>query len=192
MSKFFAFLGRMKLINRWGLMRNGSIENVLEHTAMTSFIAHGLAEIENNVFGGSVDRERVVLYALYHESAEVITGDLPTPVKYFNSDMVAAYKAIEKNAEDKLIKTLPKELTRSFSALIQPDKNSAEYALVKYADKLAALIKCIEELSNNNAEFASAAKTIEKALENAPLSVKYFMDTFIPAFKLSLDELSEG
>ena len=146
MSSFFAFLSRMKLIRRWGLMRNTVSENILEHSAEVAMIAHALAVIDRKMYGGTADPDRVGVLALYHESAEVITGDLPTPVKYYNREISAAYKDIERAAEARIVAALPDELKDDFAPLVSPDKSSSEYRLVKYADKLAAYIKCVEEL----------------------------------------------
>lgn len=190
MSSFFAFLSRMKLIRRWGLMRNIVSENILEHSAEVAMIAHALAVIDRKMYGGTADPDRVGVLALYHESAEVITGDLPTPVKYFNREISAAYKDIERAAEARIVAALPDELKDDFAPLVSPDKSSSEYRLVKYADKLAAYIKCVEELRAGNAEFKSAHESIGRELESAGSpAVRYFMDTFIGAYYLTLDEL---
>ena len=189
-SKFFAFLDRMKLIDRWALMRNTTIEDVAQHTAQVSMIAHALCVIENTMFGGKLDAEKAAVLALYHESAEVVTGDLPTPVKYYDADINRAYKNIESRAEKKLLDTLPEQLKDAFSGFVQPDKNSAEYKIVKRADKMSALIKCVEELAVGNNEFKNAHEATLKGLKDAPeKSVKYFLDVFIPAYSMSLDYL---
>ncbi|MCH5162913.1 MAG: 5'-deoxynucleotidase [Clostridiales bacterium] len=189
-SKFFAFLDRMKLIDRWALMRNTTKEDVAQHTTQVAMIAHALCVIENTLFGGKLDGEKAAVLALYHESAEVVTGDLPTPVKYYDADINRAYKNIESRAEKKLLATLPDELKDAFSACVQPDKSSAEYKIVKRADKLSALIKCVEELAVGNSEFKNAYDATVKGLEDAPeKSVKYFIETFIPAYSMSLDYL---
>ncbi len=189
-SKFFAFLDRMKLIDRWALMRNTSTEDVAQHTMQVAMIAHALCIIENDLFGGEYDADKAAVFALYHESAEVVTGDLPTPVKYYDSDINRAYKNIERRAEQKLIDTLPEELKKSFSAYVKPDKLCAEYVLVKRADKMSALIKCVEELAVGNKEFEKAYESTLKSLSDVPeRSVKYFLDTFIPAYSMSLDYL---
>ncbi len=189
-SKFFAFLDRMKLIDRWSLMRNTTIEDVAQHTMQTAMIAHALCIIENVMFGGDYDAEKAAVLALYHESAEVVTGDLPTPVKYYDADINRAYKNIEHRAEDKLIETLPDELKSAFSSFVRPDKSTKESRIVKCADKMSALIKCVEELAVNNVEFQNAYDATKRDLDAAPeKSVKYFMDTFIPAYSMSLDNL---
>lgn len=189
-SKFFAFLDRMKLIGRWSLMRNTTTEDVAQHTMQVAMIAHALCTIENTLFGGNLDAEKAAVLALYHESAEVVTGDLPTPVKYYDADINRAYKNIEHRAERKLIDTLPDELKTAFAPYVQPDKSCNEYAIVKRADKLSALIKCVEELAVNNSEFNSAYEVTVKELNAAPEKcVRYFLDTFIPAYSGSLDDL---
>ncbi|MCH5160421.1 MAG: 5'-deoxynucleotidase [Clostridiales bacterium] len=189
-SKFFAFLDRMKLIGRWSLMRNTAREDVAQHTMQTALIAHALCTIENTLFGGDYDADKAAVLALYHEAAEVVTGDLPTPVKYYDDDINRAYKNIEHRAEDKLIGTLPEELKNAFSPFVRPDKATKECRIVKCADKLSALIKCVEELSVNNVEFQNAYEATKKTLDSAPeKSVKYFIDTFIPAYSMSLDNL---
>jgi len=189
-SKFFAFLGRMKLIDRWALMRNTSVEDVAQHTMQVAMIAHALCVIENTLFGGDYDADRAAVLALYHESAEVVTGDLPTPVKYYDDDINRAYKNIEHRAEQKLIDTLPEELKSAFAPFVKPDKNDREYVFVKRADKMSALVKCVEELAVGNNEFKNAYDATVKGLnEVSEKSVKYFLETFIPAYSMSLDYL---
>lgn len=188
-SKFFAFLGRMKLIDRWALMRNTAKEDVAQHTMQVSMIAHALCVIENTLYGGKLDAEKAAVLALYHEAAEVVTGDLPTPVKYYDADINRAYKNIERRAEQKLTDTLPPELKRAFSEYVTPDP-SPELAVVKRADKLCALIKCVEELAVGNKEFEKAYDATLESLANVPeKSVNYFLDVFIPAYSMSLDSL---
>lgn len=189
-SKFFGFLDRMKLIDRWALMRNTTTEDVAQHSMQVAVIAHALCVIENKLYGGKLDAEKAAVLALYHESAEVVTGDLPTPVKYYDDDINRAYKNIEQRAERKLIETLPDELKDAFAPFVQPDKTLPEYRMVKCADKLSALIKCVEELAVNNTEFKKAYDSTLKILSAAPeKSVKYFLDVFIPAYSISLDYL---
>lgn len=189
-SKFFAFLDRMKLIDRWALMRNTSVEDVAQHTMQVAVIAHALCVIENKLYGGAYDADKAAVLALYHESAEVVTGDLPTPVKYYDADINRAYKNIEHRAEQKLVDTLPPELKDAFAAYVKPDKSVAEYAIVKRADKLSALIKCVEELAVGNKEFEKAHSATLESLTNVPeRSVKYFLDVFVPAYSMSLDSL---
>ncbi len=191
MSHFFAYLSKMKYIFRWNIMRNTEKENIAEHTCQCAIIAHALCTIHNKIFGGNSNPERVAVYALYHEISEVITGDLATPVKYFNPEISSAYKEIEHMAEQKLIGMLPGELRDEYASLVHVDKTSYEYALLKSADKLCALIKCREELKAGNKEFIRANDSITKALESNPLpEVQYFLKNFMESFDLTLDELN--
>ncbi len=190
MFKFFAYLNRMKYIKRWSLMRSVREENIMEHSQQVAVIAHALALIGNKMFGGSFDVEKTVLLAQYHEVGEVITGDLPTPIKYFNPEIKTAYKDLEKTACRRILGMLPETLKDEYAEYIVPDDASAEYKLVKYADRLSAYLKCIEELNAGNSEFKKAKKTIEKELMNSgSREVEYYMKEFVPAYSLSLDEL---
>lgn len=188
-SRFFAFLSRMKYIDRWGLMRSSVKENVAEHSLQVAWVAHALAVIENKYFGGSFDACKVGMAGAYHETGEVITGDMPTPIKYFSPEINTAYKKVEKVAEKRILSTLPKDLLESFQPLVQP--SDEEKKLVKYADKLTAYIKCVEETAAGNAEFKQAYKSIEEELKSYnSKSVLFFIDTFVDAYRLTLDELS--
>lgn len=190
MSVFFAFINRLKYINRWSLMRNNRAENVMEHSAIVAMFAYALAVIQNKLTGGQINEERVGMIALFHEAGEVITGDMPTPIKYFNNDITNAYKEIERQSEHKLTATLPPELYGEMSALF--NGSTAENMLVKYADKLAAYVKCKEELSQGNAEFKEAEKSVLDTLKGYDdRAVDYFLDHFVDAYGLSLDKLSE-
>jgi 5'-deoxynucleotidase len=172
-------------------MRNTLEENVMEHTASTVFIAHALALIANKVYGKSVDINKVVLTAQYHETGEVITGDLPTPIKYFNKDIKKAYKNIEKLAADRLLGMLPEFLKSEYEPLVKPDTDSYEFLLVKAADKICAYIKCLEELNGGNKEFLQAEKNIKNELAKIESEeIKYFLDNFIGAYSLTLDRLN--
>lgn len=189
-SKFFAFMSRMRFIDRWSLMRNTFRENNAEHSLMTAFIAHGLAVIENEKFGGSFDACKIGMIGAYHEASEVITGDMPTPIKYFSPEMRDAYKSVESVARETILDTLPDELRSEYDGII--NATPEEYRLVKYADKLTAYIKCVEETANGNSEFKKASKTIEKELRAyKSKSVDYFLDMFVPPFALTLDDLSK-
>ena len=191
MEKFYAYLDRMKFIRRWQLMRSTRDENIMEHSHQVAVLTHALVSIENDVYGGHVDAGKAVLYALYHEVSEVMTGDMPTPVKYFNGQLHGEYAKVEQLAVDKIAATLPDELKGSVYPYLQADKASEEYAFVKAADKLSAYLKCLEELRSGNSEFVQAEKTIGKALrEKMMRAVDYFFEHFIPAFSLTLDELS--
>jgi 5'-deoxynucleotidase len=191
MYHFFSYMARMKHIKRWGLMRNTREENIQEHSLQTAMIAHALALIKNRLFDGNVNAERVLALAMYHEAGEVITGDLATPIKYFNPEIKTAYKQIERVAEEKLVDMLPGELKDDYVALILNREAEAElYVIVKAADKICAYLKCVEELSAGNSEFAKAKKAIEKAIKQMDRpEVDYFMKTFVPSFELTLDEM---
>lgn len=190
MEQFYAYLDRMKFIKRWQLMRSVRDENIMEHSHSVAVLTHALVCIENGVFGGHIDAEKAVFYALYHEVSEVMTGDLPTPVKYFNNSIHGEYEKLEKLAVEKIADTLPPELKKELYPYLQADKHSDEYRFVKAADKLSAYIKCLEELRSGNREFAQAERTLHESLEHMELrAVAYFFEHFIPAFSLSLDEL---
>ena len=187
---FFAFADRMKYIKRWQLMRSVREENIMEHSQQVAMFAHALAVIKNRIYGGNVNAEKAVLYAVYHECAEVMTGDLPTPIKYFDKSIRGAYKNLEEKASLKLLSMLPKELEGDFAASIIPDAQSEEYAIMKAADRLAAYVKCLEELRCGNNEFAKAKKSIEDDLHSRNMpEVEYFFKNFIESFSLTLDEL---
>ena len=189
-NSFFALLSRMKLINRWGLMRNTRAENLAEHSFDTAFIAHTLAVLRNTRFGGQVDEGRVTLLALYHDAAEIFTGDLPTPVKYFNPGIRGAYKEVEQASLDRLLSSLPDDLRPAFISVMVPQDGDTElWQLVKAADKLSALVKCIEEEKAGNGEFRQAAKAQQNALTALKLpEADCFIREFLPAFSLTLDE----
>ena len=190
MSHFFAYLMRMKHIRRWGLMRNASDENVLEHSQQVALVAHGLALIKNELFGGSVNAEAVAVAALYHDAAEVITGDMPTPIKYFNEEIRQAYKDIESLAQEKLMGLLPPPLQDAWRPAFAPEDPEVRH-LVEAADKICALAKCIDEEAAGNREFSAAGRSIREKIEEfqAP-EVRYFIDTFMPSLSLTLDELT--
>ena len=186
---FFAYISRMKYIGRWGLMRNTVPENIQEHSHMVAVLAHALAVIRREEFGGTVDPGRVAAVALYHDAAEIFTGDLPTPVKYANSSIQTAYKAVEADAAGRLAAMLPQTLRPAFSALLE-ETDPEVLALVKAADKLSAHLKCLEELKAGNREFQSAAQQTLEALKSYQLpELDYFLTHFLPAFSLTLDEL---
>jgi 5'-deoxynucleotidase len=186
---FFALISRMKHIGRWSLMRNSSHENVQEHSHMVAVIAHALAVIRRDIFGKSADPGAAAAGALFHDASEIFTGDMPTPVKYHNPDIITAYKRVEALASDKLLSTLPPELHPAYTPLFNPNEETA--ALIKAADKLAAYIKCLEELKAGNNEFKSAAaQTLKKIMALNMPEVRYFMEHFLGAFELTLDELN--
>ncbi len=187
-NHFFAMLGRMKYICRWGLMRSTRQESLSEHTLDTAFIAHALAVIKNKRFGGNVDVEKTVLYALYHDATEIITGDLPTPVKYYNKEIKDSYKDLEAKARLRLASLLPNDMRGEFEPYLGPGDEETE-KIVKAADKLSALIKCNEEEQMNNREFICAKQSVLKALAAMDMpELKVFMEEFLPSYGLSLDE----
>ena len=187
---FFPMISRMRYINRWGLMRNTRLENIQEHSHQVAVLAHALAVIENKHFGGQVDPGAVAVAALYHDASEILTGDMPTPIKYDNPDIQNAYKAVESVAEQKLLSMLPPELRVEYEDIVTiPDP--AIHALVKAADKLSAYLKCVEELKAGNTEFKKAKEQTYAALCQNPIpALKYFMEHFLEGFELTLDELS--
>ncbi|HIR86770.1 MAG TPA: 5'-deoxynucleotidase [Candidatus Limivicinus faecipullorum] len=187
---FFAYISRMRYIGRWSLMRNSLPENIQEHSHMVAVIAHALGVIRRDVFHIPCDPNEYAAVALYHDSSEILTGDLPTPIKYYSRSINAAYKEVEDIACRKLLATLPEELRGAFQPLINGETEARCHDLVKAADKLSAYIKCIEERRAGNDEFISAEKQTREILVQSPLpEVKYFMEHFIPAFELTLDEL---
>ncbi|MCL2375137.1 MAG: 5'-deoxynucleotidase [Firmicutes bacterium] len=189
MNKFFAFLNRLKLIRRWGLMRNRHDETVAQHSHQTAVLAHSLGLIDREIFGLDTDADKCAVYGLYHEVSEVLVGDMPTPVKYRSEKMRAAFLEAEKQAEERMLQELPTELKKEFAAVVRPTK-SREALLVKYADKIAAYIKCVEETSAGNTEFIPAQKSTLTAIEDfKDKTVDYFMKNFADSFALSLDEL---
>ena len=187
---FYAYMDRMKYIKRWQLMRSTREENIMEHSQSVSLLSHALVTIHNQVYGGKADVLKTVLYALYHETSEVMTGDLPTPIKYYNQSIQGAYKELEKSACEKIVATLPEQMQGGIAPYVLADENSVEYKLVKAADRLAAYVKCLEELRCGNTEFAKAKKSIEEDLHSRNMpEVEYFFEHFVPSFELSLDEL---
>lgn len=190
-SHFFAYLSRMKFIQRWGLMRNIRAENIQEHSLQVAMIAHGLALIRNRMFAGELDPERVMTLAVYHEVGEVITGDLASPIKYFNPEIKRAYGEIEEVASQKLCDMVPAGLRGDYRPLLFREEADVEnWKLVKAADKICAYVKCLEELKAGNQEFSKAKKAVEQDIEGLGLpEVRYFMERFVPSFTLTLDEL---
>ena len=190
-SHFFAYISRLRLIQRWGLMYNVHPENVQEHTMQVCFIAHILAVIKNRVYQGEVDPARTALLAMYHDTSEVITGDLPTPIKYFSPQIKKAYKEIEQIANVRLFQFLPKELQGAFTSVFFPEEDDQQHwELVKAADKISAYLKCVEEMKAGNQEFARASAVLLKTIEKLEQpEVKYFMEVFLPSMELTLDEL---
>ena len=189
-SGFFAILSRLKYINRWALMRNTQTENLSEHTLDTAFIAHTLVVIDNKRFGGNLNPEHAAVLAMYHDVTEIMTGDMPTPVKYFNADLKKAYKVAEKSAGEKLISYLPDDMQEEIGCYINPCEKDADYApFIKAADRLSAIAKCIEERNTGNREFLSAEKAQIDALKAMNLAAaNVFLEEFMPAYTLTLDE----
>lgn len=191
-SHFFAHLARMNLIQRWPLMRCVSSENISEHSLQVAFVAHALALIKNRKFGGNVNPERIALLGMFHDTSEVLTGDMPTPIKYFNPAIAEEYKKIELAAEKKLLSMLPEEFRDDYGPLLDSEQiDQAEYAMVKQADSLCAYLKCLEELNAGNHEFTQAKKRLEDTLaaRTSP-EMTYFLETFADSFNLTLDDIS--
>ncbi len=194
---FFALISRMKYIDRWALMRNTRAENLCEHSMEVAMIAHALCTIGNVRYGKNLDANKAALIGLYHDASEIITGDMPTPVKYFNSDIKHAYKEVEKVADDKLLEKLPDDLRPVYDEIFNQsgdDENELYMRrLVKAADKLSALIKCIAELNAGNSEFRTAKESTGKsirALYNELPEVLDFVDEFLASYGSTLDELT--
>lgn len=187
---FFALISRMRYIGRWGLMRNTFQENIQEHSHMVAVLAHALAVIRRDVFGGPIDPGQAAVLALYHDAPEILTGDLPTPIKYYSPEIRDAYKEVEAVSARKLLSLLPEELRPAYAPLLREDPDSDLHRLVKAADKLSAYIKCVEELKAGNHEFKQAAEQTRKSLAAMALpELDYFMEHFLPGFSLTLDEL---
>jgi len=190
-SHFFAYLSRMKFIRRWSLMRNIHPESIQDHSYRVAVIAHGLAVIRKRIYGGQIDPERIALLALFHDAGEVITGDLPTPIKNYNPAIKEAYKGVERVAGERLLQMLPQALREEYVPVFFPSQDHEEHLkLVRAADKICAYLKCLEEMTAGNREFSKAEKSIRRILDRMNLAeVDYFLDTFIPSFSLTLDEL---
>lgn len=191
-SNFFAMISRMKLIERWSLMRNSRQENLSEHSLEVAMLAHALAVISNERLGNNLNAEKAALIGIYHDATEIITGDMPTPIKYFNKNIQGAYKEVEKEAAERLHGMLPDYLKKSYENIFFPSEEDAYLRkLVKAADKISALIKCIEEEKTGNTEFIRAKNSIMELLEDMNLKeVDIFMEEFLPAYSKTLDELN--
>ena len=188
-SHFFAYISRMRFIQRWALMRNTAPENVQEHSHQAAVLAHALAVIRNEKFGGHLDPGAVAAAALYHDASEILTGDMPTPIKYHDPAIRAAYKDVEAVASRKLLDLLPPELQNAYRPILLEEDGEIRQ-VVKAADKLSAYIKCVEELKAGNNEFREAAAQTRRALESYDMpEVRYFLETFMDSFSLTLDEL---
>lgn len=190
-NHFFAMMARMKYIERWALMRNSSPENLSEHSLDVAMIAHALAVIGNLRLGKKLDENKAAIVALYHDTTEIITGDLPTPVKYFNADIKSAYKEVEHVAADRLLSLLPEDMQDYYRDFYyKKDEDAYIWKLVKAADKLSAYIKCIEEEKAGNTEFTNAKESTMKSLDEMNIEeVNIFKKEFLDSYKLTLDEL---
>ena len=189
-NHFYAMLSRMKYINRWGLMRNTRSENISEHSLEVAYIAHALGVINNEIFGGNLPAERLAILGMYHDVTEIITGDMPTPVKYYSPVIRNAYSEVEHVAKDEMLSGLPEIMRKHYDkVLLETDEEEELWKYVKGADKMSALIKCIEEQQMGNQDFADAAESIELNLRNMHIpEVDYFMEEFLPAYRLTLDK----
>lgn len=190
-NSFFAYLSRIKYINRWALMRNTTYETLSQHSYEVATLAHALAVIGNRRFGKSYDTSRAALLGLYHDAAESITGDMPTPVKYFSTELRSAFAEVEKSAGARLLSMLPEDMQADYDPLLeQKADDAALWRLVKAADKLSAYIKCIEERKAGNTEFREAEKSTKKLLEKLECpEAAVFLSEFLPAYELPLDKL---
>ncbi len=189
---FFAMHSRMKFINRWALMRNTRTENISEHSNDVAAIAHAIAVIKNTRFGGNVNADRAAVLGLYHDMPEIITGDMPTPVKYHSEALHSEFQQVEDIACNKLLNMLPEDMQKTYKPyFFKEESDEYLWKIVKAADKISALIKCIEELNAGNNEFKRAAESSKKAIEkmNMP-EANAFLEDFLESFSLSLDDLS--
>jgi len=191
-SHFFAMISRMKYIERWALMRNAERENISEHSLEVAMIAHALAVLGNRRLGKSYDADRAALIGMYHDANEIITGDMPTPVKYYSNEMQTLFHGIEDRAAESLLSMLPEDIRGDYEKVFFPDGDDAELRpLVKAADKISALIKCIEESKAGNREFDHARKTIEAAIAKLAVpEAELFLKEFLPSYEKTLDEIS--
>lgn len=188
-SNFFSFVSRMKYINRWGLMNNTKYENLSEHSMEVAMFAHALVVIANKRCNKNLDANRAALLGLYHDASEIITGDMPTPIKYLNNDIKTAYKSIEAGAEKELLSLLPDYLRDEYKDIISIPDDDELKVYVKAADKLSALVKCIEEIKMSNKEFEKALDATKKSLKNMKLeALDIFMKEFLPSYYDTIDE----
>jgi len=189
-NEFYALMGRMRYITRWGLMRNTFSENISEHSHMTAVLAHALALIRRDILNlPTPDPDRCAVAALYHDASEILTGDLPTPIKYYNPDIKEAYKQVERIAGNRLLDMLPPQLRSSYAHLVLEDDEDV-LPFVKAADKLCAHIKCLEEQKAGNTEFDTAAKQTWESMKNMNRpELNWFLENCLGAFALNLDQL---
>ena len=193
-SNFFAILSRMKYVNRWGLMRNARMESLSDHTLDVVFIAHALVVIANTYFDGTLDEGRVALLAAFHDAPEIITGDLPTPVKYFDPEIKKSYDRVEQSAKKKMISQLPEEMQLTYDGIMNAEESEDDILIkyVKAADKLSALIKCIEEERSGNHDFEKAKEATMKTIQGLKMpEVDFFLDNFLPGYYMTLDEQTD-
>lgn len=191
-SHFFAMISRMKYIERWALMRNSEKENISEHSLEVAMIAHALAVLGNRRLGAHYDADRAALIGMYHDANEIITGDMPTPVKYYSNEMQTLFHGIEDKAAESLLSMLPEDVREEYRGIFFPEGDDAQLKpLVKAADKISALIKCIEEEKAGNHEFDNARKTIEASIANMNVpEANVFLDEFLASYEKTLDEIS--
>ena len=191
-NAFYAMLSRMKYINRWGLMRNSRDENLCEHSLEVAFISHALGIINNHVFGGDINAERLAILGMYHDTTEIITGDMPTPVKYHSRVIREAYSEVENIAKNELLEGLPEDFRNEYDPLLLETKDEDDlWKYVKAADKISAYLKCVDEKNMGNTDFADAEKSILKVIKDLNLKeADYFMENFVPAYMHTLDESS--
>ena len=191
-SHFFAYMARMKFIQRWGVMRNTQSENIQEHSLQAAILAHALAVIARDQFGRDVDPERVMALAVFHDASEVITGDLPSPIKHHDPELSSTYGRIEEAARERLTAMLPDDMRDVYRPLLLCKDRPQHVQLVKAADKLCSYLKCLEELKGGNEEFTHARDAIEGEIEAIDLpEVAWFMERFVRSFSLTLDELNQ-
>ena len=191
-SHFFALFSRMKYIDRWSLMRNTDAESLSQHSLDVAAIAHALAVIGNKRLGKSYDTGKIALIGMYHDMPEIITGDMPTPVKYYNTEIRDAFGSIERAAQRSLLNTLPEDLKEEYEAFLIPDEKSEEYRLVKAADKISALLNCMLEERSGNTEFIKAKESTEKSLHGMDCpEAEIFLDEFLKSYGMVLDTVLE-
>jgi len=190
-NNFFGMLARMKYINRWGLMRNTRTENIAEHSLEVAIIAHALAVIGNTYFGKKIDANQVAVMAMFHDTTEILTGDLPTPIKYYAPEIRDAYKNVEKIAANQLAEELPEEMRKIYLPILLEETDEYSVKIVKAADKISAYLKCKEEANMGNNDFAKAIETIKKSIDSMELQeVDYFIEHFMDSYNRTIDEIN--
>lgn len=190
-SNFYGMLARMKYINRWGLMRNTRMENIAEHSLEVAIIAHSLAVIGNVYFGKKINADHIAVLGIFHDTTEIITGDLPTPIKYYAPEIRDAYKNVEDIAANQLLAELPDKMQSAYSDIMHECGEEYEIILLKAADRLSALIKCMEEKNMGNSDFNRAYDTIKASIDEMNIEeVKYFVEHFLPSYNRTIDEIN--